>query len=998
MDFFHPRLLFPVLPMLAMASIALGEAPPLVLKSGPHEIGFSSAHGSLLFLKPGGSQESLYRSGESGLWQARFRDGQTLNAAEFQAGATAKRFESQIDGQALLLKYQAPELSVVIRVTAQESGFDLQGQITPATNPLTEFTLPAALRFASQSVRRFVSPLHPHLGVGAAFRKSFFEPQPVDQPSSWKGAPGGGPAGYRRLFGDGLDMRDLKEPAVAIQVTPEAKDWLGETLAGKLAAVSARVSRPSKRAQVDLVLLDSPNGPFLSASHLGGKGFLWRFGGLCEERDQPLAVRCAESVIRKLASAPHSRRRIALVSVLNGPNSGSGSNGSVLQWRDGFQALAQSLRLEFAELRSAEAVLEAVRSGDCLAVLNPYGEWLPVPEPLQITDVVDAIGQYTRAGGNWFEVGGYPFYSAMRPSRFLRYESAYPPVFADFLHLDAAGGTVSLYRIQPRTWAPWSGAANPAHLFVPGRLAFGGDEQGGWCERAFGTYVLPGQTWTAPLVRINLGQTAEADIQAYCQANAVSRTLRDKLAPDLFEKLRHAVLLRYTGNAQEMLAALGDLPVPSLIHYAEYLKGGFDKEYPDHLPPHPRFGTPQELRALHDRAHALGHLVMPYTNPTWWCDHPRGPSFEQAGDAPLLRDLEGKPIHEQYAANDGWTTCFWHPAVRAANRRTLREFTDDYPVDLLFQDQCGARGWRFDTNPASPTPFAYAEGLLSQVDEDCQTKPLSTEDGWDRVVNAESQLCGFTFALGPGRRVTWAREMKAEYHPSTWELYPFAQRIAHDKVEFFHHDLGKFVTDRPTLSWTLGLGFAMSYIVPARALGEPRHREWLRWLDRIQKSVCARYIGEPAGPFEHRQGSPHPGDDGSISAEYGAVRLRCNLSPNPRTEDGLALAGYGFHARAPGMAAGNLQSLAGLSSDEGFSYVSEGNAKRADLWVFAPGGTEVAVELPAPVSGPALLTLDGQPALPVSASSGAVRFRLPPPTGGENAKENRLWHGVVSVP
>jgi hypothetical protein len=79
----------------------------------------------------------------------------------------------------------------------------------------------------------------------------------------------------------------------------------------------------------------------------------------------------------------------------------------------------------------------------------------------------------------------------------------------------------------------------------------------------------------------------------------------------------------------------------------------------------------------------------------------------------------------------------WHPAVRAANVETLRQFTRDYPVDILFQDQCGARGWSYDLNPASPSPLAYAEGMLSLVDEQSAMKPLSTEDGWDRVVNAE---------------------------------------------------------------------------------------------------------------------------------------------------------------------------------------------------------------------------------------------------------------------
>jgi hypothetical protein len=75
--------------------------------------------------------------------------------------------------------------------------------------------------------------------------------------------------------------------------------------------------------------------------------------------------------------------------------------------------------------------------------------------------------------------------------------------------------------------------------------------------------------------------------------------------------------------------------------------------------------------------------------------------------------------------------------VKAANRLTRRQFTDEYPVDILLQDQCGARTWKYDLNPASPTPYAYTEGMLSMIEEDARLVPLSTEDGFDRVVNAE---------------------------------------------------------------------------------------------------------------------------------------------------------------------------------------------------------------------------------------------------------------------
>ena len=78
--------------------------------------------------------------------------------------------------------------------------------------------------------------------------------------------------------------------------------------------------------------------------------------------------------------------------------------------------------------------------------------------------VVDAIGAYVRGGGHWIEVGGYPFFTALKPARYLHYESSYPPLFADFFHIDAAGGSLSVYRIQPRTWKPWAGQQDHAAI------------------------------------------------------------------------------------------------------------------------------------------------------------------------------------------------------------------------------------------------------------------------------------------------------------------------------------------------------------------------------------------------------------------------------------------------------------------------------------------------------------------------------------------------------
>ena len=128
----------------------------------------------------------------------------------------------------------------------------------------------------------------------------------------------------------------------------------------------------------------------------------------------------------------------------------------------------------------------------------------------------------------------------------------------------------------------------------------------------------------------------------------------------------------------------------------------------------------------------------------------------------------------------------------------------------------------YDRNPASPTVAAYTEGLLSMVAEDCRRKPLSTESGWDGVVNFEAQLCGMSWRIVPTQGgPPWRTMFKAIYDPAAWEVFPVAQYIAHDKVAMIHHDLGQFVTNRETLAWTLGLGYSLSYRA-AGVAGKPR--------------------------------------------------------------------------------------------------------------------------------------------------------------------------------
>ena len=1002
--------------LLLMAGCAFAEAP--ILRAPTGAVTFSPETGAITAVAPKGASTSVWQSGEQGLWAAHFADGSTLDAARFHTtnALFAFSWKPGPDPDALTLSYVSAALTVRVVAHARPDGVELSAEATPATQPLLSLDLPGRLRFDPASVNRFVCPVDGNVGVGAAFNAAFFSRQPETPASGWTSSVVG-PAGYVALYGEPPVQRPVDDPPTTLTVTDDGRRWLSAPVAARAAAAKAVVNRPPTPKQAELILVDSANGPYLSASRLGGSGALWRIGGGVHEPDTDLALALVGSVAETLAAAPAApRARIGLVRLPAGPDRGLWSDVYISDWRARLSAIAARTngRVAFTELDSPQALLNAARQNDFLCIVNPYGEGLPLTRDDGMTEAIDAVRAYVKAGGHWFEVGGFSFFQSLRPLRYLAYASPYPVAFSDFLHLDSRAGASSLYRVQPRTVKePWDAAKNPAEIFVPGGLGCGGDAAGGYCDHAFSAYVKPGAIWRTPAVRITLGTPVTEDLARYCAANGLTRTLAEKVKPEALARLRQSVLVYLGGSCREKSDALGRLPVPTLIHFADYLKGGFDKQYPDHLPVRPDFGTPESFKAFFDAAHARGHLVSPYTNPTWWCDHPKGPTFEREGEAPLLKGLDGKPVYERYAQNDGWTITLWHPAVQAANRLTVRQFTQEFPVDVLFQDQCGARGWHYDTNPASPSPTAYSEGMIAMNDEDSRTVPLGTENGWDRVANYQTLLCGMSWAIVPTENAPfYVRPFKDNYPPNTWEIFPLAQAVAHDKAVFLHHDLGQFVTNDQVLTWSLGLGYSLSYSIYAPALAKDAPREWLAWLDRLQKSVCARFIGAPLRDFRHDRapifaagGDPRRiSDDGVLRATYGDVKLVCNLGDVPRTVSfptaqnpqptaSLLLPPYGLRAEAPGMTAGRTA--------EGVGYVTETKGNATDLWIYAPDQAKVSV--PVPLSGRVRVAIDGETTLDTRHSTlgashnlslalpqrGSIK-RVPPPA----ALAPREWPGA----
>jgi hypothetical protein len=573
---------------------------------------------------------------------------------------------------------------------------------------------------------------------------------------------------------------------------------------------------------------------------------------------------------------------------------------------------------------------------------------------------------------SFFYGGGGPVWTY--PSRWA---------FADYLAYDAGRSSLALYTVNPAP-AP----IRPVDLGLVREVPPGDCSGPVFCLRhRFETWIDAGETWTSPTVRVQIGLTAAQSMLAYRQDNGIDAypSLAEKTGSAL-NALTQAPLVKADlrkgvpfGDWQRELLRL---PSPALLHPVAFQPGEFDSTDPDFLPPDPGLGTTADLRAAVERAHALGQLVMPYLNASWWSVNSLSVSLLPDVAAAAVQNRLGKPRQEQYGALLGWVVSPFAAAVKQRFADLLDEWRTEVPADCLFFDQVGARPWLRDFNPAAPNPLAYDDGWLSLLAPGA-SRCLMVEDGWDRLAAVSSGFLGS--ALLMQREF---REPDVVYGPGTWEPYPLALWLLHDKVVLYQHDLyeGTMTADPEALAWNVAFGFVLSFDWNAGrdSLADP----WLDVAGSFQHALGPRYVGRPLTAFEtvEPEVTRTRFGDFSVLANWGTAAYEADEAELPprgflaETDDGSLRAGAftGFFAGSP------------LSAGTHYLVVERSGTA---VTVHQPLGaaTDLAVDVPASwTPGTALTATATSPgAAPVEVTGAVVGrrfvFRCLGPAGGQAA-------------
>ncbi|HEY3054214.1 MAG TPA: DUF6259 domain-containing protein [Thermoanaerobaculia bacterium] len=490
-----------------------------------------------------------------------------------------------------------------------------------------------------------------------------------------------------------------------------------------------------------------------------------------------------------------------------------------------------------------------------------------------------------------------------------------PGVFADFVALETPKGNFAQYVV--------GGDGVPSTHFGV-RHSDPGDQT--LLIHQFGWILKDGESWSSPVVRMRIGRPTIESVRAYATDNSFASfpSLKEKLGTKYDATvsgpfIKVAVHKMTETPFSSYSALLDQLPTPSILHLVAFHKGGFDENYPDFMPPDPKFGTTAELVAVIRNAQQRGLLVMPYINPTWWDD--QGPTLTSLPPPLTIRDVavinpDGTPKLEKYGMqleHSGYAMCPYAPFVKEKLASVVQSVTETLPSDMLFEDQIGARGWIFDYNPAEPNPASYLNGWLDHTRQ-YKSKLLSTEMGVDRLAETEFAFFGNVSQFD-------AEATENLWGNGNWEPFPFATMILRDRALFYQHDLVEApltTVSKKNLRFNLSMGSMLTYDFFSKD-GDQKSLTWLPVAAAFQKHVLSQYASELVRDYQTLIG-------GAMKTTFDTFSVIANLNEQTGYPDGeltIAPGGVAAFRNDRKITGGVFSRFAGADLSSGDHYLIE---------------------------------------------------------------------------
>ncbi len=511
----------------------------------------------------------------------------------------------------------------------------------------------------------------------------------------------------------------------------------------------------------------------------------------------------------------------------------------------------------------------------------------------------------------------------------------YPGVmFADYAALRSSAGKLALY-------------TQAGAVVQPVYLGFAPEGGTTLLRHNFKTWIADGASWTSPVVIVRVGEDYPATIAAYRAENGIDQY------PSLAEKLGEAAPTYFAAPMIKLdLAALGQpfadlkqsvidrLNFPGIVHFVAFQNGGHDNNYPDFIPPAPRWGSTEDFANLVAAVHRQGGLAVPYTNFSWWDNN--GPAITTLPDGLTLADVivsdaHGLPAFESYGSRSGFVVdpnnAFFRQKVAEQHDLLL----DSVGMDGIFEDQWGARSAPYDFNPAAEDPdTAYFAGVLAHF-RDQAASNLLVEQGVDALARAATAFMGTNYLWDLlGYRTTAAYT----------SYYPLAGMLLRDKVLLYQHNLAAqtWTNGKDMLRWNLAQGYSLSNSVfDERIPGLNVDNPWLNLVGVFQKYALAHYADERITRYDDLGG-------GVTRTEFETYSVSANWHDEQAyTLDDMTLPPGGVVTRANdgAVVAGVFTRYGGHDLSAGEHYLV-GTRAEDEIRIFQPVGAETTLHIRIP--------------------------------------------------